>query len=165
MIIDQSSDQGLECDRRADSDHLCETILEEIHPDNLDRCNCEQWPSKAPEDPVESAHKVESSQTIYRSEATRRNLPFDRLLFLTSEDECGEDEKAAREKIQHRIRRIQRGQQRGQCQSEEPADTGYLCKTGEEDTLARTLRRLANYGCPSRRVEPNGQCDDRKGHG
>src|SRR2546426_3848284 len=129
MIIHQSSNQWLECDCRADSDHLCETILEEIHPDNLDRRNCEQWPGKAPEDSVESAHKVESSQTIDRSEAARRNLPFDRLLFLTSEDECGEDEEAAREKIQHRIRRIQCGQHRGQCQSEEPADTGYLCKT------------------------------------
>src|SRR2546425_1355286 len=105
MIVDQSSDQGLECDRRADSDHLCETILEEIHPDNLDRRNCEQWPGKAPEDPVESAHKIEPSQPTDRLETARRNHPFDRLLFLTSEDECGENEKAAREKIQHRIRR------------------------------------------------------------
>src|SRR2546428_1302353 len=129
MIVDQSSDQGLECDCRADSDHLSDTILEEIQPDNLDRRNCEQWPGKAPEDPVESAHKVESSQTEDCSETARRNLPFDRLFFLTFEDECGEDEEAAREKIQHRIRRIQCGQQRSQCQSEETADTGYLCKT------------------------------------
>src|SRR2546425_10338368 len=145
MIVDQSSDQGLECDRRADSDHLCETILEEIHPDNLDRRNREQWPSKAPEDPVKSTHKVEPSQTIDRSKTADRSTPFDRLFFLTFEDECGKDEEAARKKIQHRIRRIQRGQQRGQCQSEEPTDTSYLRKTGQEDTLARTLRRLAHY--------------------
>src|SRR3989442_5612133 len=130
MMMEQSSDQGLECNCRADSNHLCETILEQIHPDNLDRRNCEQWPSKAPEDPVESAHKVEPSQTIDRSKTARRNLPFDTLFFLTFEDECGEDEEAAREKIQHRIGRIQRGQQRSQCECEESADTGYLCKTG-----------------------------------
>src|SRR2546428_11670745 len=100
MIVDQSPDQRLKGNCRADSDHLCKTILEEIHPDNLDRRNCEQWPSKAPEDSVESAHKVEPSQTIDRSEAARRNLPFDHLFFLTLENERGENEETARKKIQ-----------------------------------------------------------------
>src|SRR3989442_12103588 len=112
MIVDQSPDQRLKGNCRADSDHLCKAILEEIHPDNLDRRDCEQWPGKAPEDPVESAHKVEPSQTIDRSETARRNLPFDRLFFLTFEDECGEDEEAAREKIQHlkgRMKQVQKG--------------------------------------------------------